>query len=211
MSLADEIPRLRSHRVALEALGSAANAGLWLQIDPELLREATTGRPPPQATRVRTAWTTREWRILFQMDDARPWATLVERDGPLWTEEVVEVFIDPVGDLESYFEIEVNPLGAVTDLVLRRTSSGWRKEFGWHAAGFQSRVQTTATGWEAEVSIPFAAIVPDGTPGGRVWRVNFLRVDRPLGAGSEAELSAWSPTGGRNFHRPERFGAVEFC
>ena len=170
----------------------------------------TCGVKPAQATQVRAAWAAREWRVLFEVEDARPWATLTQRDGRLWTEEVVEVFIDPVGDLESYFEFEVNPLGTVTDLVLRRTCSGWTKEFGWHADGLETQVRLTPAGWEAELSIPFAALTPDGAGIGQRWRVNFLRIDRPHGPGSEAELSAWSPTGRRNFHRPESFGVVEF-
>ncbi len=164
-----------------------------------------------QATRVRTAWDAREWRILITADDARPWATLTQRDGPLWTEEAVEVFVDPVGDLESYFEIVLNPLGTVTDLMLRRTLNGWRKEFGWDVVGLGSQVRLTASGWEAELSIPFAAVASQMPVHGEQWRANFLRIDRPGGVGTEAELSAWSPTGARNFHRAERFGQVEFA
>jgi hypothetical protein len=207
----DDVPRLRTYQTALGPLGGGAGADFWRAAEAASLREVTGGDFPVQATRVRTAWNAAEWRLLFEVDDATPWATLTGRDGPLWTEEAVEVFIDPVGDLESYFEFEMNPLGTVTDLVLRRTCSGWRKEFGWDAAGFESRVRTTASGWEAEFSIPFAAVMAEDAVAGQLWRVNFLRIDRPLGAGTEAQLSAWSPTGKRNFHRPERFGLVEFC
>ena len=204
------VPRLLVPLSDLEPLSRGTTADVRRLSDPVSLREVTTGDPPGQATRVRTAWNTREWRILFQMEDARPWATLTQHDSHLWTEEVVEVFIDPVGDLDSYFEIEINPLATVTDLVLRRTSSGWLKEFGWQANGLESCVRLTANGWEAELSIPFAAVVSAPPTAGQIWRVNFLRIDRPLGAGTEAELSAWSPTGLRNFHRPASFGILEF-
>jgi hypothetical protein len=202
------VPRLQVQRAAF---GERENAAVWAEIEPVLLREVTAGDAPKQATRVRSAWSAGAWHLLFQMDDAYPWATLTGSDGPLWTEEVIEVFVDPVGDLDSYFEIEVNPLGTVTDLVLRRVASGWRKEFGWHAAGLESRVRLTPGGWEAELTIPFASVGPPEPAAGQVWRVNFLRIDRPLGAGSQPELSAWSPTGLRNFHRPECFGELEFC
>ncbi len=122
------------------------------------------------------------------------------------------MFIDPVGDPGGYFEIEINPLGTVADLVLRRTASGWRKDFAWDVEGLVSHVRRTATGWAAELAIPFDALGSESKPrGGAHWRVNFLRIDRPDGPGSERrELSAWSPTGMANFHRHERFGAVEF-
>ncbi len=175
-----------------------------------LLRENVRGGLPVQGTRVRTAWDDETWRILFEIDDARPWATLTTHDAPLWTEETVEVFVDPVGDLAGYFEIEVNPLGAVVDVVLRRVASGWRKDFGWHVDGLVSHVRLTGNGWAAELSIPFDALGASVTQAGTCWRANFLRIDRPHGLGSEAELSAWSPTGMRNFHRAGSFGSVEF-
>ena len=179
-------------------------------MEPAHLRENVAGGSPAQASRVRTRWDDVGWRVLFDLDDALPWAKLTQRDGPLWTEEVVEVFIDPVGDLEGYFEAEINPLGTVVDLVLRRTASGWRKDFAWNIDGLETLVRRTAGGWTAEIRIPFEAIAAPRPRPGTCWRVNLLRIDRPRGPGTEAELSAWSPTGVRNFHRPGFFGTVEF-
>ncbi len=203
------LPALRCpYRPAAPTLDGAGP--WWSGLEPVTLRENVFGGDPAQATRVHTAWDETGWRIVFEMDDLRPWATLTQRDGPLWTEEVVEIFIDPVGDLESYFEVEINPLGTVVDLVLRRTLSGWRKDFGWHVDGLVSAARRTATGWAAELTIPFEAIVAAPPQVGTSWRVNFLRIDRPNGPNTDAELSAWSPTTVRNFHRPEFFGTVEF-
>lgn len=120
------------------------------------------------------------------------------------------MFFDPTGDLAGYFEVEVNPLGAVADLVLRRNASGWRKDFSWAVEGLEASARSTADGWSAELAIPFEALGPDRPHVGSRWRVNFLRIDRPGGPGAEAELSAWSPTGARNFHRAERFGVMTF-
>lgn len=205
------LPRVLCRRVeAGESLPTDTAAPFWQNIDPVGLKENVAGERPVQGTRIRTCWNDRYWRILFEADDAQPWATLTERDGPLWTEEVVEVFFDPFGDLESYFEVEINPLGTVVDLVLRRTQSGWRKDFAWQVDGLQTQARKVPGGWMAELAIPFAAVA-DGIPTpGTCWRVNFLRIDRPGGPGTEAELSAWSPTGLRNFHRAEYFGKMEF-
>lgn len=186
------------------------DGGGWADYAAISLCDTVTGKPPGQSTSVRMAWDDQCWRLRFEADDLRPWATLAERDGPLWDEEAVEVFFDPVGDLAGYFEVEVNPLGTVTDLVLRRTSSGWRKDFSWSVDGLEASAQTAAGGWCADFAIPFAALGPDRPEVGTRWRVNFLRIDRPAGPGTEAELSAWSPTGARNFHRAERFGVMTF-
>lgn len=170
--------------------------------------ENVTGATPAQGTEVSCAWDERELRVRFVCADREPWATITQRDGPLWEEEVVEVFLDPVGDGESYFEIEVNPLGTVLDLVLRRNRSGYKKDFAWDCEGLRADVQRTAAGWEVEMAIPFASIVAEAPKAGTEWRVNFTRIDRPQDR--ERELSSWAPTRLGTFHAPERFGVLRF-
>jgi hypothetical protein len=146
--------------------------------------------------------------VRFECEDSDPWATMTQRDGPLWEEEVVEVFIDPVGDGTCYFEFEVNPLGTLLDLVLRRNRSGYTKDFAWCCEGFEARVERTAAGWTAELRIPFASIIAEAPVIGAEWRVNFTRIDRPRGG--ERELTAWAPTLLGTFHAVERFGVMRF-
>ena len=162
-----------------------------------------------QAASVRVAWDANELRVLFYAEDTHIHATLTERDAPLYTEEVVEVFLDPVGDGECYFEIEVNPLNAVLDLVLRRNRSGYAKDVSWDCEGLRTQVRREASAWSAEMSIPFRSLAAASPAPGGKWRANFLRIDRP--PGTPRELSAWSPTGLANFHVPERFGVIEFA
>lgn len=173
----------------------------------DMLDNLTAG-PPWQATRIVLARASGHLHILFQCEDSLPWATITRHDGPLYQEETVEVFLDPIGDLEYYFEIEVNPINTVLDLMLRRVGKGWRKEAAWHCEDLESSVTKSATGWTARLVIPFAAIAREPPPPGSVWRGNFLRIDRP--AGAPRELSAWSPTGLKTFHEPSRFGFLEF-
>lgn len=179
----------------------------WAGIEPVELSEAESGVSPAQRTRVRTAWTREEWRVLFECEDRDPWATFTARDAPLFKEEVVEVFFDPVGDLESYYEIEVNPLGTVLDIVFRRTRSGHKGDWAWDCDGLRTLVRATLAGWCAEIAVPFASV---GAPAS--WRANFCRIDRPSRDDTlPRELSAWSPPLRANFHTPERFGHVVFC
>ncbi len=172
------------------------------------LLENVTAAPPRQPTRVTVSRDSAHLRILFQCEDMDPWATIKRRDGPLFEEETVEVFLDPFGDLECYFEIEVNPINAVLDLMLRRVGKGWRKEFAWNCEGLETAATLSPTGWEAAIVIPFAAFLPGAPAAGDVWRANFLRIDRPPGA--PRELSAWSPTGLHTFHVSSRFGFLHF-
>lgn len=202
------LPHLECSHRELGALSADPASGCWGEITPVWLKETVTGAEPAQATWFKTAWNDGELRVLFHAEDTDAWATHTAHDAPLYEEEVVEIFLDPIGDLESYFEIEVNPLNAVCDLVLRRSRSGWKKDFDWHCEGLKTVVQKTATTWTAEISIPFASLGPDLPVAGKSWRANFYRIDRPKGA--PWELSAWSPTGRPLFHVQERFGFLEF-
>ncbi len=166
------------------------------------------GQPPEQGTTVKSAWNDHEWRVLFEVTDDHVWATLTERGALLYQEEVVEVFVDPVGDLECYFEIEVNPLNAVLELILRKNRSGYVKDMAWRCEGLRTGVQKTVTGWCAELAIPFGSLTATSPCAGDRWRANFCRIDRPPKV--ERELSAWSSPGRANFHTPERFGWIEF-
>ena len=187
---------------------AVSSGDFWSGIEPVYLKETVTGNAPAQATWFKTAWTDTELRVVFHAEDTDAWATHTAHDAPLYEEEVVEIFLDPVGDLESYFEIEVNPLNAVCDLVLRRTRSGWRKDFEWHCERLKTSVNKTAAAWTVEIAIPFASLGPGLPVPGRAWRANFYRIDRPKN--SKWELSAWSPTGRELFHVQEKFGYLEF-
>jgi hypothetical protein len=185
-----------------------SESDFWTDIAPFHLRETVTAQPPRQATWIKAAWNENELRVLFHAEDADAWATLTEHDAPLYNEEVVEIFLDPAGDLESYFEIEVNPLNAVCDLVLRRNRSGYRKDFGWHCEGLQTTVEKTPGVWSVEMAVPFSSLGAGLPAAVGKWRVNFFRIDRPKNM--PRELSAWSPTGCPLFHVPEKFGFLEF-
>lgn len=181
----------------------------WEKVEPVFLRENITGLAPRQRTWFKTTWNENGLFVFFHAEDTEPWATLTEHDAPLYNEEVVEVFLDPAGDLESYFEIEVNPLNTVCDLVLRRTADGYRKDFGWHCKGLRSSAGAGPGFWTVELAIPFSSLGCRPPDAGCAWRVNFFRIDRPKN--EPWELSAWSPTGRPLFHEPHRFGALQFA
>ncbi len=212
-----ELPVAHCARVPLGEVRADPEAYPWTETAALPLREATLGGLPQQATWVKTAWNEEEWRVLFYAEDTHVWATHTQRDAPLYEEEVVEVFFDPSGAgnvPDSYFEIEVNPLNAVMDLVLRRTRSGLKKDFAWACEGLRTAVKRHGAasgqllpGWSAELAIPFASV--GAIPRQSRWRVNFCRIDRP--AGAPRELSAWSAPLSGTFHEPSRFGILEFA
>ena len=201
-------PRLVCRRGVLPVLAADSAQIFWEGCESAIFCDVVKGIAPQQSTRVWTAWDAEEMRVLIRAEDTHIFATLTERDAPLYTEEVVEVFLDPVGDGEGYFEIEVNPLNAVLDLVLRRSRSGWKKDFAWWCENLRTHVRREAAAWSAELAIPFRSLAAAPPQPGDQWRVNFTRIDRPPDV--PRELTAWSATGFANFHVPERFGVLEF-
>lgn len=202
------LPTIRCPRTTFAEITADPRGKVWRGLSAHHLRHAVSAAVPAQATAVKVAWDARELRVLFEITDSHVWATQTQRDGPLWAEEVVEVFLDPAGDLESYFEIEVNPLNTVLDLVVRKNRSGIKKDFAWDCDGLRTAVSRQRDGWCAELAIPFRSVAAELPAAGARWRVNFCRIDRPPGV--ERELTAWSPPGRLNFHTPERFGFLEF-
>jgi hypothetical protein len=176
-------------------------------------------------------WDARYFYFYFAAADPDIWSTYDQRDLPLYEEEVVEIFIDPDGDGQSYAEVEINPLNTVFDLLLSKPwSQGGKGYDAWNPA-LLNAVQVNGTvgdaadvdqGWSAEIALPWTELVSPlvDVPGsqplppqpGDEWRLNLYRYEQARRSGSknEVQASAWSPVGKVDFHVPERFGRVVF-
>jgi hypothetical protein len=180
---------------------------------PTLVR-ATDGGAPRRPTRIALCDDGERLAVRFECESPAPWATLTERDAPLWEEEVVEVFLAPGGERPtSYFELELNPLGTVFDARVahpHEDRTGMVADAGWDCPGLTTRVviDRPAAVWRAEMTIPWRSLLDGGEDPPAIWRLNLFRIDRPRPG--NAEFSAWSPTFVRpaDFHRPDRFGFV---
>ncbi len=192
----------------------------------EQLRRAEDGGVVRWPTRVLLSRDDSHLRIRFECRDGNRWATHTQRNAPLWQEEVVEAFIAPgAGTPRSYFEFEVNPLGALFEAVVHNPDSDRSTlsvDLSRHLSGIRWRAgsaeadSASPEDWWAELDLPWRSLLEgcgmeaEGIP--KIWRINFFRVERPGGpdAASESrdEYSCWSPTlrSPADFHVPERFG-----
>jgi hypothetical protein len=168
--------------------------------------------PAARATRVRLCADDDALWVRFDNDDDDPRATLTERDAPLWTEDVVELFLAPGAETPTvYYEFEVNPLGTLFDARVSNPQAGrdgMAVETEWDCDGITwgASIRRDAAAWSARLRIPWRSI--DRGPMPPILRANFFRIDDPLGA--SAEYSAWSPTLATppDFHRPAFFGSL---
>jgi hypothetical protein len=167
------------------------------------LVDAVTGEPPELPTALRIA---ARGDVLLVRFDARHRgivATLRETNAPLWTEDVVEVFVGAEEPPRRYLELEVNPLG--TRFSARVDSpKGNRQEMSvetFDGSGFSAEVRRSDRRWSALFRIPAALLGGGELP--ETFRANLFRIDRTSG-----EFSALFPTFSNppDFHVAAAFG-----
>lgn len=174
-------------------------------------------------TSARLCWDSRYLYIAFECDDPDIWGTMLNRDDPIFDEEVVETFIDSGSTLTDYHEFQMSPLGTLFDAVVRNPT-GDRAQMTvdrtWDCDGWLTGVGIDGTvndrsipdrGWTVEWAIPFASLkgAPNTPPrDGDAWRINLFRIDLT----PTPEFSCWSPTMRvpPDFHVPRAFGTLLF-
>src|SRR5262249_8336452 len=125
------------------------------------------GSPAPLETQARMLYDDRFLYFGFRCVDPNIWATMRKRDEHLWTEEVVEDFLQADPRKTSYIELEVNPLGAMLDIFLRDIRKPLRYE-SWNSEKLEWAVWVDGTvdgqpgdkEWTCEIALPVEDVVP---------------------------------------------------
>ena len=158
-------------------------------------------RRPPLTTRMKMLWDDEFLYFGADLEEPHLWATLTRRDSVIFQDNDFEVFIDPDGDTHAYYELEINALNTVWDLLLIRPyRDGGPAIHAWDIAGLATAVHLRGTlnrasdrdeGWSVEIAMPWR-ILREGTRraapprSGDQWRVNFSRVQWQLDSGGPA-------------------------
>ena len=181
-----------------------------------------TEEKPDNPTSVKLLWNNNYLYISYFCIDPEIWATIDKRDGDLYTEEVVEAFIDADKETRTYLELEVNPLNALFDASIinaKDKNQGISVMRDWNSEGIKHAVKIdgelnsrkgTDKSWGCEIAVPLKDFdtAPNCPPKpGDVWRLNLYRIDHMK---DKSEYSAWSTTGKIDFHIPQRFGYLKF-
>ena len=196
--------------------------------------EGGTKPRPRFATRAKMSWDDRNFYIAVNLQEPHVWATLTQRDQVVYYDNDFEVFIDPDGDSREYYELELNALNTVFDLLLERTYiDGGPAHHEWNLQGLTTAVHVDGTlndpsdvdrGWSLELALPWRSLAeyahkPAPPRAGDVWRMGFSRVEwqqRIVDGryekvpGTPEDNWVWSPQGEINMHIPERWGYVVF-
>jgi len=198
-------------------------------------------KAPRFRTRAKMRWDDEYLYFGFDLEENNVWGTLTERDCVIYNDNDIEVFIDPDGDTHEYYEIELNALNTVWDLLIPEPyRDGGHGVNAWDIRGMKTAVHVDGTlndpsdedrGWSVEMAIPWGPLteaLPDkGPPGnGDTWRVNFSRVQwltqvvngryvkrksPRTGKPLPEDNWSWSPQGIVAMHYPEMWGFLHFA
>ena len=180
--------------------------------------------PPVHPTTARLMWDDKYLYVAFECTDNDIWGTYTKFDDPVYSEEAVEVFIDPEGQGRHYFEIDMSPRNVVVDLMIIK--AGWQaraetaKRYNVEGLLTGAKVYGTLDDredrdekWTAEMAIPwsdFAGRKVNVPPRiGDSWRLNLFRIDRLGPDAEDDQFMSWSKSPGV-FHQPKNFGVVTF-
>jgi hypothetical protein len=192
-------------------------------------------KPAPHfRTRFKMLWSQESLFIGVVLEEPHVWGTITRRDAVIYHDNDFEVFVDPDADAVNYYEIEINALGTVFDLLLNKPyRQGGRAGISWNAAGLKTAVfvdgslndpSDTDRSWSLEMAIPFSTLaefctVPVPPRPGDLWKINFSRVQwqHQIVEGSYRKVPktreynwVWNPTHVIDMHRPHRWGQIEF-
>jgi len=198
-------------------------------------------KPVPRfRTRAKMSWDEDYFYVAAEMEEPHLWAELTEHDAVIYHENDFELFLDPDGDTHNYYELEINAINTVWDLLLTRPyRDGGHAVDSWEIPGLKTAVHLDGTlndprdvdrGWNVEMALPWSVLEEcarhSGPPSsGESWRVNFSRVqwrlriengayvkevDPKTGKSLPENNWVWSPQGLVAMHYPEMWGCVRF-
>jgi hypothetical protein len=195
-------------------------------------------KPPPRfRTRARMLWDDRFLYVFAEMEEPHVCGTLTEKNAVIFHDNDFEVFLDPDGGGENYYEFEVNALNTIWELTLvKRYTQGGPAIHGTNLPGLVSAVHIDGTlndptdidrGWSVEIAFPFDGVAKHRRNGscppvpGDGWRINFSRVEwtyeivdgkyRKIPRDQKPEDNwVWSPQGIIDMHQPEQWGFLNF-
>lgn len=200
-------PPARAMRIAVD-FELRADHPAWDTAPPiEMDRQSLRGEAvPAMSTEVRVLWSDRFLYLRYNcpsteltvFDDEPPSGR--ERVG-LWDRDVVEAFIGPdLSKRNKYLEFELAPNGEHLDLDIDLPD----KSLAW-SSEFDVGVELRKNHWVGMMRIPLSSIAEQRPKAGDRWRLNLYRCDR-----ANRVFLAYRPTLVSTFHRPERFGVLQF-
>lgn len=187
VTLTDNVPQVlerdlfitASRLTAAPTIDGQLDDPVWKSVAPLSSFADFDARPCAQPVALRVAYDATHLYLAMQSseDPAKLIARETQADGPVWGDDSFEVFLDPDRSGASYLQLATNALGTPYSQHGTRDKNGAVKlDLSWEPK-WQVRAVRTATGWTAEMAIPFADL---GRGPGGAWALQVGR-NRPKG------------------------------
>jgi len=161
------------------------------------------GQAPTQATTCRMGHDARCVYFGFECRESqagRIKTDVKKRDGQVWTDDSVEIFLDTNYDRDTYFHLIANAIGTKFD---SKRGEGGHSRTPWDGK-WQCAAVVGDAAWTIEVAVPFGTLGAKAPALGTKWGFNVAREEQPMG-----EVSSWAPMG-RRLHQPQLFADLFF-
>ncbi len=182
--------------------GPLSQEASWREIAPLAAFEDKQGKRASQQTDVRMLWSEEglHLRIVCHDPNTTKITTLYkEHDQKLYSDESVEIFLNPDPSSSGYRHLIVNAAGARYDA---KTDAGMDFDLTWNPE-WSAKVSRSDTAWTIDATLPFAAM--DVKPmEGMEWKFAIKR-SRPKESGQAH--SGWPDA---SYHSPGAFGTIRF-
>jgi len=200
-----DIPQVEDNAITVDA--DLTDPG-WATVPNVRFRTVMTAGDTKYRTLLKAAWSQEALYLAFDLQEPSPWelrANITQRDGGVWEDDCVEVFVSPGPDKERYVQAIVNSLGTVFDAHNTLVPERGRLDGSFDIEGLEVATEVAERFWYLEMRLPWAGL---GTPPPQVdatWHGNFVRnkVTTPK------EVTSFSPTMGNN-HDERYWGALHF-
>lgn len=158
----------------------------------------------PAPTQVRICHDAAHLYVAFICTEPTPAEMVTETsgmDGPVYSDDCVELTLDPANGKTMIYHWAVNAHGVIWDGTHGPTGT----DSAWDGSA-SARCHVGRASWVCELRVPFADVGSAPKPG-EVWGVNFCRERR---AGKQLELTSWFPACS-GFGEPANTGEMLFA
>ena len=124
-------------------------------------------------------------------------ANVTERDGGVWRDDDLEIFLGTKGKATPFMVFRINPLGTLEETSMDADAKGFN-------VPWEGKATREKDAWIVEIAIPFSSLNSEPPAPGAVWRGNVGR-----NRAHAKSISSWSRVSGQ-FANPDAFGQLFF-
>ena len=182
-----EPPVYDVHRILPEvspAVDGSPDEKLWAGVKPMPLIDRFSGDSRTEAGTLKLAWNEKGVYALYESKAGAP-----KVGGTLYDNDTLEFFFSPYLGKEVRYQLGFDAEGSEFTSQQRLLPIPQPLNVEWKAKGHVYKAKTTATGWTAELFVPFSAFEEAAPKAYDSWNFNFAVTDRKRNVSASSSLT----------------------